>query len=57
MAKKPAKPEATEKKSTSSLPSIALYIGEDAFLRQELTAAGGSMLDRKDGYTLEPVKP
>ncbi len=26
-------------------------------LRQELTAAGGSMLDRKDGYTLEPVKP
>ena len=25
-------------------------------LRQELAAAGWSMLDRKDGYTLEPVK-
>ncbi len=25
-------------------------------LRQELTAAGWSMLDRKDGYALEPVK-
>ena len=25
-------------------------------LRKELTAAGWSMLDRKDGYSLEPAK-
>ena len=25
-------------------------------LRKELTAAGWSMLDRKDGYSLEPLK-
>ena len=31
------------------------FAGADA-LRQELTAAGWSMLDRKDGYSLEPVK-
>ena len=31
------------------------FAGADA-LRKELTAAGWSMLDRKDGYSLEPVK-
>ncbi|MCS6243292.1 MAG: cysteine--tRNA ligase [Opitutus sp.] len=31
------------------------FTGADA-LRKELTAAGWSMLDRKDGYSLEPVK-
>lgn len=31
------------------------FAGADA-LRKELTAAGWSMLDRKDGYTLEPLK-
>jgi cysteinyl-tRNA synthetase len=31
------------------------FAGADA-LRQELTAAGWSMLDRKDGYSLEPLK-
>jgi len=31
------------------------FAGADA-MRKELTAAGWSMLDRKDGYTLEPVK-
>jgi cysteinyl-tRNA synthetase len=32
------------------------FAGADA-LRKELTAAGWSMLDGKDGYKLEPVKP
>ncbi len=31
------------------------FAGADA-LRKELTAAGWSMLDRKDGYSLEPLK-
>jgi cysteinyl-tRNA synthetase len=31
------------------------FAGADA-LRKELTAAGWSMLDRKDGFSLEPVK-
>ncbi len=31
------------------------FAGADA-LRKELTAAGWTMLDRKDGYSLEPVK-
>ena len=31
------------------------FAGADA-LRKELAAAGWSMLDRKDGYTLEPIK-
>ncbi len=31
------------------------FAGADA-LRKELTAAGWSMLDGKDGYSLEPVK-
>ena len=31
------------------------FAGADA-LRKELTAAGWSMLDGKDGYKLEPIK-
>jgi cysteinyl-tRNA synthetase len=31
------------------------FAGADA-LRQELTAAGWSMKDAKDGYSLEPLK-
>lgn len=52
MAKKPAKPEAkpaAESKSATSLPHIALYIGEDAFLRQDLTAHLRTALEKAHG--------
>lgn len=56
MAKKPAKSTgesdgkpATQSKSASSLPQIALYIGEDAFLRQELTAQLKAALEKAHG--------
>lgn len=54
MAKKPA-PAKPEPKSdakpakTGSLPHVALYIGEDAFLRQDLTAQLKAALEKAHG--------